>query len=78
MSEGLLARFFWQVVDALDYFVTLAKLRIVDAAAGPQPETPADQQRGRDRERLERAFSEIDCKELGAISHCADRHRTDD
>ncbi len=79
MSDGLLRRFFWRVVDALDYAVTLATLRIVDAAVGPEPETPADQQRKRDREQLERAFLEIDCKEPGtAISHCADRHRMDD
>jgi hypothetical protein len=32
-----------------------------DALAGPEPETPADQQRARDRERIERAFPEIDC-----------------
>ena len=60
MSDGLLARFFWRVVDALDYLVTLARLRIVDAVAGPEPETPADQQRKRDREQLERAFPKID------------------
>jgi hypothetical protein len=40
--------------------VTLATLRILDALAGPEPETPADQQRVRDRERIERAFPEIE------------------
>jgi hypothetical protein len=79
MSDSLLARFFWQVVDALDYLLTLTRLRIVDAVAGPAPETPADQQRKRDREQLERAFPEIDCKEPGAaVSHRADRVPTDD
>ena len=79
MSDGLLARFFWRVVDALDYLVTLGRLRIVDAVAGPAPETPADQQRKRDREQLERAFPMLGCEEPGAaISHCADRHRKDD
>ena len=79
MSDGLLARLFWRVVDALDYLLTLVRLRILDALAGSEPETPADQQRKRDREQLERAFPEIDCKEPGAaISHCADRHRLDD
>jgi hypothetical protein len=79
MSDGLLARFFWQVVDDLDYLVTLARLRIVDAVAGPEPQTPADQQRERDREQLERAFPEIDCNERdAAISRCADRHWRDD
>jgi len=53
-------RLFWRVADALDYFLTLARLRILDALAGPEPETPADQQRERDQERLERAFPEIE------------------
>jgi hypothetical protein len=47
------------VVDALDHFLMLARLRILDALARPEPETPADQQRARDRERIERAFPEI-------------------
>jgi hypothetical protein len=48
------------VVDCLDYLVTLASLRFLDALAGPEPETPADQQCERDRERIERAFPEIE------------------
>jgi hypothetical protein len=44
MGHGL-TRFFWRVLDALDYFLTLATLRILDALAGPLPETPADQRR---------------------------------
>jgi hypothetical protein len=50
---------FWRVADALDYFVTLVRLRILDAIVGPEPETPADQQRACDRERIKRAFPEI-------------------
>jgi hypothetical protein len=57
---GRLRRLFWRVADALDYLVTLLRLRILDALAGPLPETPADQQRARDRERLRRAFPEIE------------------
>jgi hypothetical protein len=34
---------FWRVADQLDYLLTLARLRILDALAGPEPETPADQ-----------------------------------
>jgi hypothetical protein len=49
-------RLFWRVADDLDYLWTLATLRILDALAGPEPETPADQQRARDRERIERVF----------------------
>jgi hypothetical protein len=48
------------VADDLDYLWTLATLRILDAIVGPEPETPADQQRTRDRERLERAFPAIE------------------
>jgi len=45
---------------ALDYVVTLVRLRILDALAGPLPETSADQQRKRDRETQKRAFPEIE------------------
>jgi hypothetical protein len=55
-GDGRLRRLFWGVTDALDYLWTLATLRILDGLAGPLPETPADQQRARDRERIERAF----------------------
>jgi hypothetical protein len=58
MADVPLRRLFWRVADQLDYSVTLARLRILDALAGPLPETPADQQRQRDRERIERAFPE--------------------
>jgi hypothetical protein len=35
------------VVDALDHFLMLARLHVVDAVYGPSPETPADRQRER-------------------------------
>jgi hypothetical protein len=53
MLDTRLGRVFWRIVDGLDYVLTLAWLRIFDALAGPLPETPEDQQRGRDRERIE-------------------------
>jgi hypothetical protein len=56
-----LGRLFWPVVDALDYWVKDARLRIVDAVCGPEPETPADRQRARDREGLERALQLSSC-----------------
>ena len=59
MADGRLRKLFWRAADQLDYVVTLARLRILDALAGPLPETPADRQRDRDRERLRRAFPEI-------------------
>jgi hypothetical protein len=60
VATGWLRRLFWRVADHLDYLVTLTKLRILDALAGPEPETAADQQRKRDREPIERAFPEIE------------------
>jgi hypothetical protein len=60
VATGRLRRLSWRVVDYLDYLWTLAALRILDRLAGPLPETPADQQRKRDRERIKRAFPEID------------------
>jgi hypothetical protein len=54
------AAFFWRVADKVDYLVTLARLRILEVVCGPAPETPANQWRERDRERLKRAFPEIE------------------
>lgn len=56
----------WRAIDALDYWLTHARLSVVDAVCGPEPVTAADQQRKRDREQLQRAFPEIDGEE-GAI-----------
>ena len=56
LADGRLERLFSRVADQLDYLVTLAWLRILDALAGPLPETPADRQRQRDRERIKGAF----------------------
>ena len=51
---------FWRVADQLDYLVTLARLRILDALTAPLPETSADRQWQRDPERIKRAFPEIE------------------
>jgi hypothetical protein len=75
ISDGPVRRFFWRVIDNLDYSLALTKLRILDALMGPLPEMPEDQQRKRDREQLDRAFPGIDCKQPGVAS--ADRHRRD-
>jgi hypothetical protein len=53
MADGPLRRLFWHVADDLDYLVTLARLHILDALAG-EPETPTDQRRKPDRERVPR------------------------
>jgi hypothetical protein len=79
MSDGPLRRLFWRVADHLDYLLTLAWLRILDALAGPEPDTPADQQRERDRQRIERAFPGLDSEEPGTpVSRRADRVPSDD
>ena len=60
MFDTGLRRVLWRVVDHLDYVQTLVRLRILDAVAGPEPETSADQRREADRERMQRAFPEIE------------------
>jgi hypothetical protein len=60
MTDTRLGRLLMRVADALDYLVTLARLRVLDALADPEPETPADQQRARDRKRIEEAFPTIE------------------
>jgi hypothetical protein len=60
MAEGPLRRPFWRLVDPIGYLLTLTTLRILDRLAGPEPEAPADQQRRRDREQIERAFPKIE------------------
>ena len=60
VADKPLRRLFWRVADDLHYLWTLATLRILDALAGPLPETPADEERQRDRERIKKAFPEIE------------------
>ena len=66
MADRPLRHLFWRVADQFDYLVTLSTLRILDALPGPLPETPADQQRARDRDReqIGRAFASLDSEEL--------------
>jgi hypothetical protein len=59
MLETRLGRIWWRIADGLDYWLTLARLRTLDALTGPLPETPEDKQRGHDRERIEKPFPEI-------------------
>jgi hypothetical protein len=49
-----------RMADGLDYLLTLTRLRILDAMCDPEPETPADQLRQREKERLEQAFPNIE------------------
>ena len=48
MADRPLRQRFWHVADHVDYLLTLATLRILDALAGPEPETLADRQRERE------------------------------
>jgi hypothetical protein len=52
MIDGRLRRLFWRGADALDYLLTLVWLRILDALARPEPETPADLEREGDQQRV--------------------------
>jgi hypothetical protein len=56
----LLARVCHGALDHADYFVTLARLRVLDWFAGPEPETEADLRRQAERERLHKAFPKVD------------------
>jgi hypothetical protein len=47
MANGSLARLFWGVLDALDYW-RQAMLWVIDTVCGPEPETAADRRRQRD------------------------------
>jgi hypothetical protein len=49
MADRRLERLFWRVAYQLDYLVTLAQLRILDAVCGPEPGTPADRRHERGR-----------------------------
>jgi hypothetical protein len=59
MFETRVGRILWRIGDGIDHWLTLTRLRILDALAGSELETPADEQRRRDRERIERAFPKI-------------------
>ena len=47
LANGSLARLFWRVLDALDYWVTQVQLWLADVVCGPEPEIGADQWRER-------------------------------
>src|SRR5205814_4747951 len=50
-----------------------ARLRILGALAGPEPETPEDHERRADRDRIEKAFLRLSTQQPGAAVH----HRVD-
>jgi len=57
MSPHLL---FSRALDRLDYLITYARLRVLDWVYGPEPPTPADELRERERDRLRKAFPKVD------------------
>jgi hypothetical protein len=65
MTEGIrVARF----LDRLRDLSLLARLWLLDRAAGPYPETEADRIREQRKERLRRAFPKIDVDGTGPRS----------
>ena len=43
MADRFLGLVFWRVLDALDYWLTLTRLRILDALCGEGVEITADE-----------------------------------
>jgi hypothetical protein len=43
MADIPIGRVFWRVLDALDYWPTLTRLRILDALCGSELRTAADE-----------------------------------
>jgi len=55
VAEAKLARLFWEALDRVTYALTFARLSLFDVIHGPEAQTPADQKREADRERLREA-----------------------
>jgi len=53
-------RFCHYTLDRADYPVTLARLRVLDWIAGPEPHAEPDLRRQAECERLRRAFPRVD------------------
>jgi hypothetical protein len=60
MPEVQLTRLFWKTLDRLAYAAMDARLWLFELIHGSEPLTSADETRETDRERLQKAFSEID------------------
>jgi hypothetical protein len=43
MADKSLVLVFWRTIDALDYWITLTRLRVLDALCGAELVTPADE-----------------------------------
>jgi len=53
------ARLFSGALDRADHAVMVGRCRVVDLIFGPEPPTPADEQREVEHERLQKAFSDM-------------------
>jgi hypothetical protein len=42
MADRSIGLLFWRALDAVDYWLTLTQLRILDALCGAEIRTPAD------------------------------------
>jgi hypothetical protein len=67
MHSRRLIDLYAQIADRIDYAVTSARLAILDRLAGPMPKTWADNIRERERERLQKAFPEVDVDGTGPL-----------
>lgn len=64
-AEARLRKIWRQIIGHLDYAITLARLWVYDRIAGPFPMTGADGLREHRKERLRRAFPDIDIDGTG-------------
>jgi hypothetical protein len=55
-----------RALDHLDYVITYTRLRILDWIRGPEPPTPADEQRERDHEPLGKEILDVSVAEREA------------
>jgi hypothetical protein len=53
-------RLFSLALDGLDCLITSTRLRVLDWVWGPEPLTPADERRERERDQLRKAFPKVD------------------
>ena len=59
MPKVWLLRLLWEALDRLAHVVTDARLWLFELIHGPEAPTRADETRDTDRERLQKAFSEV-------------------
>jgi hypothetical protein len=68
MAEAKPAQLFVEALDRVAYGLPFARLWLFDVIHGPEAQTPADEKRKADRERLEKAFPNLDFDETMAVA----------